>query len=170
MTENRATDARGLGTTLLNPSFLAWAVLWGALSFIAFGLVSAIIPNPVFGRQIPPEPFSIWIWIASAPLMGLIGATYTASPPPGAVRELPTPTDDRSEQGSVLGMVAGLGAFLAIGCPVCNKIVLLLLGTSGAMTIWAPIQPVVGVASVALLVAALAWRLRVRARGGACSA
>jgi hypothetical protein len=160
----------GLGAMLLDPRFLAWAVLWSAVSFVAFGLVSAIIPNPVFGREIPPEPFSIWIWFASAPLMGLIGATYTAPPAPGPVREIPTAVDDKAEEGSVLGMVAGLGAFLAIGCPVCNKIVLLLLGTTGAMTIWAPIQPVVGVASIALLVGALAWRLRVRARGGACSA
>jgi hypothetical protein len=158
----------GLGATLLDPRFLAWAVLWSAVSFVAFGLVSAIIPNPVFGREIPPEPFSIWIWFASAPLMGLIGATYTAPPVSGPVREIPT-SDEKAEEGSVLGMVAGLGAFLAIGCPVCNKIVLLLLGTSGAMTIWAPIQPVVGVASMVLLVGALVWRLRVRVRGGACS-
>jgi hypothetical protein len=64
--------------------------------------------------------------------------------------------------------VASLGAFLAIGCPVCNKIALVLLGTSGAMTLFAPIQPIIGAASLMLLAATLAWRLRLRARGGAC--
>jgi hypothetical protein len=47
--------------------------------------------------------------------------------------------------------------------------VLVALGASGAMTIWAPLQPIVGAASVALLVATVAWRLRRRAAGDACA-
>ena len=84
---------------------------------------------------------------------------------PLGVGDDPVPGDERA---GALGTVAGLGAFLAIGCPVCNKLALILLGTSGALTIWAPLQPVLGVASLVLLVGTLAWRLRIRARGGAC--
>ena len=152
--------------------FVAHAVLWAAASLFAFGLVSAIIPNPVFGRQIPPEPFAIAIWFISAPLMGLLGATYSA--PPRTAVTMPAPLlagqarGESARDGSVLGTVAGFGAFLAIGCPVCNKLALVLLGTSGAMTIWAPLQPVVGAASLLLLAGTLAWRFRLRARGGAC--
>ena len=161
----------------LDRRFLAWAVAWTAASLIAFGLVTAIIPNPVFGRQIPPEPFAYWVWLASAPLMGLVGATYSApvrDPVPTAPRPLgtlasatPALAEDRS--GSALGTIAGLGAFLAIGCPVCNKLALVLLGTSGALTIWAPLQPVIGGASLLLLAATLAWRFRSRRSGGACA-
>ncbi|HEY5433847.1 MAG TPA: hypothetical protein VIK13_01315, partial [Candidatus Limnocylindrales bacterium] len=64
--------------------------------------------------------------------------------------------------------VASFGAFLAIGCPVCNKIALVLLGAGGAMTIFAPLQPVIGAASLVLLAGTLAWRFRLRTRGGAC--
>ncbi len=32
----------------------------------------------------------------------------------------------------------GLLSALAIGCPVCNKAVVLLLGSAGALTVWAP--------------------------------
>jgi hypothetical protein len=64
--------------------------------------------------------------------------------------------------------VASVGTFLAIGCPVCNKIALVLLGTGGAMTVFAPIQPFIGAASLMLLAGTLAWRFRLRARGGAC--
>jgi hypothetical protein len=71
--------------------------------------------------------------------------------------------------GTTLGTVASFGAFLAIGCPVCNKIALILLGTSGALTIFAPLQPVIGAASLVLLAGTLAWRFRLRARGGACA-
>jgi hypothetical protein len=52
----------------------------------------------------------------------------------------------------------GLLSALAIGCPVCNKLVVAALGTSGALTLWAPLQPVLAVVSIALL----AWALRTR--------
>lgn len=151
--------------------FFGWAALWSAAALVAFGLVAAIIPNPVFGRQIPPEPFAIAVWLISAPLMGLVMATYTVpvtptteAAPLGATAAVPEARD-----GSALGALASLGAFLAIGCPVCNKIALVLLGTSGAMSVWAPIQPALGAASLALLAGTLVWRMRRRIRGGACA-
>jgi hypothetical protein len=160
----------------LDLRFAGWATAWTAIALVAFGLVSAIIPNPVFGRQIPPEPFAIWVWLASAPLMGIVGATYTAparsvTPAPrplggaGASNAAAVPAEQR---GTTLGAVGSFGAFLAIGCPVCNKIALVLLGASGAMTIYAPLQPVIGAASLALLAGTIMWRFRLRARGGAC--
>jgi hypothetical protein len=168
-------------TAVVDRRFVAWAALWGAASLVAFGLVSAIIPNPVFGRQIPPEPFAIVVWLISAPLMGLVLATYTVPLPasaavplgggatPSATAPSATTASEPARDGSVLGAIAGIGAFLAIGCPVCNKIALVLLGTSGAMSIYAPLQPVIGAASMALLVGTLAWRMRLRMRGGACA-
>jgi hypothetical protein len=75
----------------------------------------------------------------------------------------------RAADGSLLGTVAGLGAFLAIGCPLCNKVVLVALGASGAMSVWAPIQPIVGLASLLLLAVTVAGRLRRRAAGDACA-
>ena len=155
--------------SLLEPRFLAWTLAWTVGSLVAFGLVTAIIPNPVFGRQIPPEPFAIAIWVASAPLMGLVGATYSSRRSPGAAAPFPPPADATESRGSMLGAIGGFGAFLAIGCPVCNKIALVLLGTSGALNLYAPIQPLIGVASLALLAGTLVWRLRLRARGGACA-
>jgi hypothetical protein len=169
---------------LADRRLLAWAGVWSIVSLVAFGLVSAIIPNPVFGRQIPPEPFAIAVWVASAPLMGLIAATYMTSaasraepsflggPLAGAEAVAIHSASSASAaetRGTTLGTLAGFGAFLAIGCPVCNKIALILLGTSGALTIFAPIQPVIGAVSLALLAGTLAWRLRSRARGGACA-
>jgi hypothetical protein len=154
--------------------FVIHTALWAAASLLVFGLVAAIIPNPVFGRQIPPEPFAIAVWFASAPLMGLLGATYSATAPARPTAQpLPFVADPAAgmagRDGTTLGTVASFGAFLAIGCPVCNKLALVLLGTSGAMTVFAPLQPVIGAASLVLLAGTLAWRIRLRARGGACS-
>jgi hypothetical protein len=47
----------------------------------------------------------------------------------------------------------------AVGCPICNELVVGLIGVSGALSYWAPIQPALGVLSVALLGAGLAIRL-----------
>lgn len=116
--------------------FVIHTALWSAASLLAFGLVAAIIPNPVFGRQVPPQPFAIVVWFASAPLMGLLGATYSATAPSGSMAESASllvgpAVVVASRDGTTLGTVASFGAFLAIGCPVCNKIALILLGASG---------------------------------------
>jgi hypothetical protein len=152
---------------------LVHALGWMLLSGLVFGLVTAIIPNPVFGRSVAPEPFAIWTWLLSAPLMGLVMATYTAPPPASPIRLValgPALSETAERHSTTLGSLAGLGAFLAIGCPVCNKVALVLLGASGAMSVYAPIQPFIGAASLALLAITAAWRLRLRVRGGACPA
>jgi hypothetical protein len=167
----------------IDAKFRVHVLLWTALSALAYGLVAAIIPNPVFGRQIPPEPFAVVVWLVSAPLMGIIGATYSSPWTPattplvllggdGAAVARPAagPPVGGDERATWLGGVASFGAFLAIGCPVCNKLALLLLGTSGALSIWAPIQPVLGAISLVLLVATVVWRLRLRASGATCAA
>jgi hypothetical protein len=158
---------------LLDRRLLAWAAVWAAVSLLAFGLVTAIIPNPVFGRSVPPEPFAIWTWLVSAPLMGIVMATYTVPPTPSPIAMValePARAATAERRSSTLGSLAGFGAFLAIGCPVCNKVALVLLGASGAMSVYAPIQPVIGAVSLALLVATAGWRLRLRASGSACPA
>ena len=165
---------RSYPATILDGRYLAWSAVAAVAGVIVFGLVTAIIPNPVFGRQIPPEPFALAVWLTSGLLMGLLAGTYLA-PPPAVPVALPPPgsaavaeSGATARRTSTLGYAGGLAAFLAIGCPVCNKVALILLGTSGALSIWAPLQPLMGLASVALLAAGLAWRLRLRARGNAC--
>jgi len=158
---------------LLDARLLAWTASWSVVAGLAFGLVSAIIANPVFARSVPPDAAAIGIWLVSAPLMGLVMATYTAPARPSAtlaaVSLAPADALVVERRSTRLGGLAGFGAFLAIGCPVCNKVALVLLGASGAMSVWAPIQPVVGAISLVLLVVTAAWRLRLRASGGACT-
>jgi len=168
----------GQASPEIDARLIRWTLAWSAVALLAYGLVSAIIPNPVFGREIPPEPFAIAVWLTSAPLMGLIGATYTApaaaasrSRSAAIARPLPPRRPAVGEEPGTgrLGAVASVGAFLAIGCPVCNKVALVLLGTGGTMTVWAPVQPAIGAASLVLLALTAAWRLRLRRTAG-CAA
>ncbi len=41
----------------------------------------------------------------------------------------------------------------------------MLLGGAGALSVFAPLQPVIGATSIAFLAGSLAWRLRARALG-----
>lgn len=128
------------------------------------GVPSAIIPNPLFIRMTPTELFNVAVWLASAPLAGLLLATYISKRGAAAA-------DVHADAGAGRATLGGVAADLAIGCPICNKIVVVVLGVSGALNVFAPLRPIIGAASVALLAGTLAWRLKMRARGCArCAA
>ena len=130
------------------------------VSALAIGLPTDVIPNPVFGRQgTPVEPWALPVLAMTAVLSGLLFATYVDA---GAADE----TDEIDQvsgldRPSRFGSFGGLLSFFAVGCPICNKVVVIALGTSGALTWFAPVQPYLGVFALGLL----AWALRVRLRG-----
>jgi hypothetical protein len=126
------------------------AVIAGLVVAFLVALPTAVIPNPIFGRAIEVTWWSYPVVILSGILGGMLVATYIKEP--GA---------EEIDKAAKLGGVGGFLAFFAVGCPVCNKLVLLALGTSGAMTWVAPGQPFLAVASVILM----AWALRIRLRG-----
>ncbi|MDA2988657.1 MAG: hypothetical protein O2815_06220 [Actinomycetota bacterium] len=113
-------------------------------------LPTAVIPNPIFGRAIEVTWWSYPVVILSGIFGGLLLATY--------IRE---PGQEEIDKAAKVGTVGGFLAFFAVGCPVCNKLVLLALGASGAMTWFAPVQPFLAVASVVVM----AWAVRIRLRG-----
>lgn len=124
---------------------------------LLIGLPTVLIPNSVFGREVPTV---WWNWpalLVAAALSGLLVGTYVRQPTP--LGDIATSMDD--ETGSRRGMLGGVLTFFAVGCPVCNKVVLLALGTSGAMQWFAPVQPLLAVAATA----ALAWALHTRLAG-----
>ena len=118
--------------------------------FAMLGTITALWQNLFFIRMTPVRLQDYIIWIMTGILAGLIVGTYTL------------PMGSRSEGKVVSG---GLLSFLAIGCPICNKMVLLLLGTSGALNYFAPAQLYIGIASLALLGWALYMRVQAISRG-----
>src|SRR5699024_637948 len=62
-------------------------------------------------------------------------------------------------RGGSMGTIGVVLGWFAVGCPVCNKIALLALGYTGALTWIAPLQPVLAVAALVLTSIALVWRL-----------
>ena len=127
-----------------------WAVAIGAafLTVLVVGVPTVLIPNPWFGRTVPPTWWALPALLVTAALSGLVTATYVGSP---ATTAAPSPT--RSE------LVGGFLTYLAVGCPVCNKVALLALGSAGAVQWFAPVQPVLALAGIVLLGYALRRRL-----------
>jgi hypothetical protein len=130
------------------------AVLGGIATAILVALPTAVIPNPIFGRAVEVTWWSIPVVVLTGILGGLLLATYVREP--GLTKERPA----QEARASKLGLAGGFIAFFAVGCPVCNKLVLIALGASGAMTWFAPVQPFLAVASVVLMAAALRIRLK----------
>jgi hypothetical protein len=130
---------------LWNARQWAAACIGAVVTFLVLGIPTDIVPNPIFGRAIEPTWWSLPVLIATSLLGGVLLATY-----------INTNAFDRSAR---VGGVGGLMAYLAIGCPVCNKVVLLALGTTGAMNWFAPVQPYLGIAALLVIVYALHKRL-----------
>lgn len=142
---------------------------WGAagvsIGFGVFlGVATVLIPTPLFTREIPAVWWNYPVWIATSVLTGLLFATYVRDR--GAGAEAPRggtdDEDDGAKRTSRAGMAGAFLAWFAVGCPVCNKFALLALGYSGAVTWFAPLQPVLAVLALALTGVALIVRLRGR--------
>lgn len=129
----------------LDSRTIARAVPIAVIAAVLIAVPTDLIDTRFFGGAVEPTAIDYVILAVTAALIGLILAIRA---PRSSVTEL----QDRTT------IVGGAISFLAVGCPVCNQFVLAAVGTSGALSWWAPVQPVVGLAAIALLV----WTLRKR--------
>ena len=115
------------------------------LAAVAIGVPTDVLANPWFARMTPVSTLDTVLWIATSLAVGALAATFvfgihTAS----------------NAVGTAAG--SGVAGALAVGCPVCNKLVVAALGTSGALSYFAPLQPALAASAIALSL----WALRVR--------
>lgn len=143
--------AQGLRTWRRRQWLVAVAATLGV--GLLLGWVTVLIPNPVFGREIPPTVWSYPVWVITAVLSGMLIASYLR--PDGAEQQ----PEEKPEKMSTWGALGAFGSWFAIGCPVCNKLALLALGYSGALNYFGAAQPWLAAASVVLLVVGLVYRL-----------
>jgi hypothetical protein len=136
----------------LGPRFIGLALIGTVLTALLLGIPTAIIPNPVFHRVIDAGASNYFFWASTSIVTGALLATYA----------LPRVVKDRAAEA---GLGGGFLAYLAVGCPLCNKAVVALLGASGAVTIFQPIQPFLGAIGLILASIALGIRLRGIRRG-----
>jgi hypothetical protein len=136
--------------------FWSLSTLYTAASALLLGIPTKLVPTPLFSRMVPTSPQDYVIWMISALLLGPLLSLMTLYPMPTQK----VAQEKRSLSGSGRAFAGTLLSFFSVGCPVCNKVVVLLLGLGGAMTIFNPLRPFLGLASIALLSITLFLRLR----------
>jgi len=132
----------------MGPRLWVKALALSVLVGVAMAVPTRLVPNELFTRMTPTRPQDYVFLVVSSLLLGLNLAIF----PLGAIAA-------RASTG-------GLGTVFAVGCPVCNKLVVALIGVSGALTYFAPLQPILAAGSILLLV--LTLRRSVAADPAAC--
>jgi hypothetical protein len=114
------------------------------LAFGALGTVSALWSNPLFMRMTPAGGWEIALLGVLSALLGL----YVAIRRPACANQV-------AGAGGVLGV-------LGVACPICNKILVLLVGGEVLLTYFEPIRIYVAAAGAVVVAAAviLEWRHR----------
>ncbi len=106
-----------------------------ALLFLTItGVVTGLIPNPIYVRMVPITFLDYLFLFTTSALAGLYFGKESCS-----------------VLGGRLAGLGGLTGFLAFGCPVCNALLLAFFSSSAIMTYFDPLRPFLGVLSTALL-------------------
>lgn len=142
-------------SSLLNRRFWLITALYTIGAALFIGLPTRLIPNNFFMRMTPTSPRDYLIWGVTVALFGPTLALSTLYPAT-SLRE----TWRQIGSGDIRAMAGAVLSFFSVGCPVCNKLVVLALGVSGAMSIFDPLRPFLGIAAILTLGLTLYLRLR----------
>ena len=143
MVADRMRIAKGLGVSV------------GA--FVLFGVVTGLVPNPLYVRMVPRTPVDYLFLTLTALLAGIYTAQRMATDVADARLEADTDTAGSEDRWAIGGLVGG---FLAVGCPICNVFLLALFSSSALMTYFDPLRPLLGAVSVAILAGLIVVRHR----------
>jgi hypothetical protein len=120
---------------------LARGTATAAAMFVLLGTVAALWNNPLFTRMTPAGGFEIALLLLQSLLAGL----YVGLPH--------SPCGKRTAgAGAIIG-------FLGIACPVCNKVLVLLIGGALLLEYFEPVRLYVALGGAALLALAVWLKL-----------
>lgn len=107
----------------------------GALFFLVTGLVTGLLPNPIYIRKVPITVLDYFFITTTSVLAGIYFG-----------REKCSSLDNK------IGEIGGLTGFLAFGCPTCNAFFLTFLSSSAIMNYIDPLRPFLGLLSTISLI------------------
>ncbi|HLC65657.1 MAG TPA: hypothetical protein VJI46_06060 [Candidatus Nanoarchaeia archaeon] len=117
--------------------FSLFAVLVSLLLFFIFGVVTSVLPNPYFRRMTPASGLDyLFLAITSILLGAFLGISILK---------------DSKKSCMASASSGGFAGILSFACPVCNKLLVLLLGVAGIMAFIEPYRPLFGVVGISLL-------------------
>ena len=113
------------------------SLIIAAMVFVMMGTLTALWNNPYFVRMTPVTDWDFLILSLESILIGLFFGIRT-----------PRCATKKAGIGGVFG-------FLGFGCSICNKLLLLLFGSSFLLTYFEPIRYYVGAAGILIFSFAL---------------
>lgn len=135
---------------------IAIGIAVSLVAVLVFGAPTGLIPNPLFGRMIPSTLLD-YVFLA---LTSLLLAAYVAL-------HLYAKSSDR-KPATVSAYGGLLGGVMAFGCPLCNKVFVLALGTSSILNYIEPFRPVIGAVSFAVMGVAVYLKAKTSLGATAC--
>ncbi|HUF82522.1 MAG TPA: hypothetical protein VMN03_15400 [Burkholderiales bacterium] len=125
----------------VNAKSLARGAATAAAMFVLLGTVAALWNNPFFTRMTPAGGFEIGLLL----LQSLLAGVYVGLP--------------RSPCGKRTAGAGAIIGFLGIACPVCNKVLVLLIGSALLLEYFEPVRLYVALGGAALLALAVWLKL-----------
>lgn len=121
--------------------------LAATLAFLLFGAITVLIPNRLFIRMTPVYLYDYAFLILTSMLIGAYVGVW----------HYYRRTTLKCAYSAAGGTVGGLFSF---GCALCNKLLIAILGLSGVVSYFLPLQPLLGLLSIALLSFALYMQIK----------
>jgi len=131
--DRRYSTTGGTSVTRLPRPRLVRSAGVGVGTFLLFGVVTGLVPNPVYVRMVERTPADYLFLVATATFAAVFVHQRSLSD---------DPIGDRYAAGGIVG------GFLAFGCPICNAVLLALFSSSALMTYFDPLRPVLGTVTV----------------------
>lgn len=119
---------------ILDQYNLKKAIPTGLFFFIITGLVSGLIPNPIYIRKVPITMLD-YVFLTTTTLLS---AAFFGKKKCG-------------EANRKLSYFGGATGFLAFACPTCNLFLITFFSSSALLTYFDPLRPLLGVISTLTL-------------------
>lgn len=127
-------------------------------AFLMFGIPTDLVPTPFFIRMVPAGPLDYLFLMLTSLLVGAFVALHLYGRRANSAHR---------GEGTILG--GSLGSIVAFGCPICNKLLVVLIGVGGALNFIDPYRPVIGTLSVAAMGTAVYLKAQAVRSPVACS-
>ena len=115
---------------------IAQGVAVATAMFAGLGTLAALWENPLFMRMTPTGGFEITLLLLQSAFAGV----YVGLP---------------TQCGKRTAGIGGVIGFLGIACPICNKILMLLFGSTLLLAYYEPVRLYLALGGVALLAVAI---------------
>jgi len=127
--------------------YISIGVFASIIIFLIFGIPTDLVPNNYFIRMIPIKATDYIFLSLTSIMLGTYIALYYYD----------KKTNKKCNYTAYGGAVAGI---FAVGCPICNVMLISLFSATAILTYFEPYRPILGVLSLGILGTALIYKIK----------